>query len=54
MCPMRAIIRLRLAYGDSKVPTGPFFLKVNGYGAITDDPIVSQFNFLSVHFTYIF
>ncbi|KZP06356.1 hypothetical protein FIBSPDRAFT_902846 [Athelia psychrophila] len=41
MCPMRAIIRLRLAYGDSKVPTGPFFLKVNGYGAITDDPITN-------------
>jgi hypothetical protein len=41
ICPVRALIRLAVLYGESVSLAGPLFLKVNKHGAILQDvPIV--------------
>ena len=43
ICPMRALIRLAVLYGENVELSGPLFLKVNNNGAIMQDsPLVSQ------------
>ncbi|KAJ7123824.1 hypothetical protein C8R43DRAFT_899359 [Mycena crocata] len=42
ICPMRALIRLAVVYGDTVKLSGPLFLRVNAYGAVNQaQPIVS-------------
>jgi hypothetical protein len=42
ICPMRALIRLAVLYGEDFSLSGPLFLKVNKNGAVMHDtPLVS-------------
>ncbi|KAJ7453221.1 hypothetical protein FB451DRAFT_1050494, partial [Mycena latifolia] len=44
ICPVRALIRLAVVYGETIELAGPLFLKLNKHGAILQDtPIVCQF-----------
>lgn len=40
ICPMRALIRLAMLYGENPPLTGPLFLKVNKYGAVMQEAAV--------------
>ena len=43
ICPMQALIRLAVLYGENIELSGPLFLKVNNNGAIMQEsPLVSQ------------
>jgi hypothetical protein len=36
ICPVRALIRLAVVYGETTPLTGPLFLRINKHGAIQD------------------
>jgi hypothetical protein len=41
LCPLRTLIRLAMVYGDNIKLAGPLFLRVNAYGAVTQNlPVV--------------
>ncbi|KAK7016490.1 hypothetical protein R3P38DRAFT_3321031 [Favolaschia claudopus] len=42
ICPVRALIRLAVVYGETVSLTGALFLKVNKNGAILQDPITTS------------
>lgn len=43
ICPVRALIRLAILYGEEVTPTGPLFLRVHSMGAVlSGQPVVSS------------
>ena len=40
ICPMRALIRLAVLYGENFSLSGPLFLKVNKNGAVMQDTLL--------------
>ncbi|KAK7021652.1 hypothetical protein R3P38DRAFT_2533656, partial [Favolaschia claudopus] len=46
ICPVRALIRLAVVYGETAPLTGSLFLKVKKNGAVLQDPIVSLVHIL--------
>jgi hypothetical protein len=42
MCPLRALIRVAMLYGDTTKLSGPLFLRVNNQGAVMQEPVVSE------------
>ncbi len=50
ICPLRALIRLAVLYGDSGRLSGPLFLKIDTKGAVLHEGLVCYFLFTCIIF----